>query len=355
MLMKEINLGFHKKKAICFDTKAAMNQHILLLGKSGSGKSTEAQKIILELSRQQRTVLIFDIHSVAAEEQIFSAFRDGFKAKSHEINAYRDGISCNLFQPLVFADGESEKQPDAVEAVVNMLSRTVKLGSKQRIILRKALFSVINNGSYVANGFASIDFALSEFGTADAESVREKLYPLTAHNIFREGDLFIQKEKINLIRLNRFDLETQAVVTELVLSYVWRLAVSSKFRDDGLFIFVDEFLNLPLAKGCAIDQILAEGRKFNINLILTAQQLDLRPSSAAQQWLMQSGLILLFQPGMTQAHTLAKLIGQDAVKEWTKTLSELECGEFIAVGDLTVDGIPIKKPLRISSKTDRAN
>lgn len=176
MLMKEINLGFHKKKAICFDTKAAMNQHILLLGKSGSGKSTEAQKIILELSRQQRTVLIFDIHSVAAEEQIFSAFRDGFKAKSHEINAYRDGIFCNLFQPLVFADGESEKQPDAVEAVVNMLSRTVKLGSKQRIILRKALFSVINNGSYVANGFASIDFALSEFGTADAESVREKLY-----------------------------------------------------------------------------------------------------------------------------------------------------------------------------------
>lgn len=352
MSVQRLNLGKHNSKTVCFDTKTAMNQHILLLGKSGSGKSVEAQKIILELSRQKKTVLAFDIHSVLSEEQIFPAYREDFKANSHEINAYRDGISCNLFLPLVFADGESEKPLDAIGAVVDVLSRTAKLGSKQRSVLRKAIYSVADTGRYLAEGFAAIDFALAEYGTADAESVRDKLYPLAVHNIFRPGNLFIQEGKINIIRLSRFDLATQAMVVELVLSYVWRLAVSSPFRDEGLFIFVDEFLNLPFSKGCAINQMLAEGRKFNVNLILATQQIDLKSSSVAQQWLMHSGLILLFRPCMTQANALARLISPDAVKDWAQMLLELNRGEFIALGDLTISGIPTKNPLRVSANVD---
>ena len=348
--MKAVELGKYGGKKVCFDVETAVNQHVLLLGKTGSGKSVEAQKIILELAKQGKTIVILDAHSVVAENQIFYAIRETFMSYVHEIEAYDNGIPCNLFTPITFADGQKEKQVDTVGAVLDMLSRAKRLGSKQHATLRKALGNVVEQDTYEIDGFAAVDRALAKIGTEVAETVREKLYPLTIHNVFRAGDLFVRDGKINIIRLSKFDLETQDIIVEVVLAYLWRLATISQFSENGLYIFADEFQNLPSGKGCALGQILSEGRKFNVNLILATQQVTLEANNVIQQRIMQSGLILFFQPNTSQISAMAKLIEPQRTDAWLFTLQTLEKGEFVAFGPLLVNGVSIRKPLKVDAR-----
>lgn len=347
-----IDLGDYKNKVVCFDSETALNRHILILGKSGCGKSVQMQRIISDLSQQGKTLVVFDMHSVASKEQIFPLFRDVIEKNSCEIDAYHNGISCDLFLPLTFPDGGVEKKIDTVGAVVDVLARAVKLGSGQRAVLRKAVSHVANTGEYNKLGLWAIDCALAKEGTVAAEAVREKLYQLTAHNVFRPGKLFLERGKINIIRLSRFDLETQRVVAELLLSYFWRVAVTSKFSKDGVYLCVDELQNLSSGKESALNQMLVEGRKFNTNLILATQQFEPKSTSLVQQKLMQCGLILLFQPNTAQAGILAKLVDSNDVKSWTKILQTLGKGEFVTLGPLTVNGVSVSKPLKVSAKIE---
>lgn len=92
MELKPVELGICRNSRLCFDTLSASNKHMILLGKPGSGKSVQTQKIMLELCRQKKTVLLFDIHSVAAEEQIFPGYRAEFMQHVHEVDVYESGI-----------------------------------------------------------------------------------------------------------------------------------------------------------------------------------------------------------------------------------------------------------------------
>jgi len=347
---KPISIGRCGKNTVYFDTGRAPNRHILVTGKTGSGKSVEAQKIILETAKQGGTVVIPDIHSIAAPEQIFDGIKDEFSSFIHDTDAYRDGIPCGLFSPATFPDGEEESPVDTAGAVVDMVSRSIKMGSRHRNALRKATNKVMETGGYEDGGFASIDGALENIGTREAEDVRDKLYQLTAHNVFRPGELFIQEGRINIVRLSKFDSQTQEAIAEMLLSYLWRLAASSKFKEGGLSILADECQNLLSGKGCALNRILTEGRKFNLNLILVTQELLSKPYQTARQQLTQSGLTLSFQPGTEQVKAIARLIDADNAKEWAAILNSLGRGEFVAIGSLSVGSVPVERPLRVSAK-----
>ncbi len=348
--MQSIELGKHKNRGVVFDTCHSVNNHILLLGKSGSGKSVQAQKIILELSRQKKTVVIFDLNSVIATEHIFPIYRTEFIDNIHEIDAYDSGIHCELFQPVTFSDGTKEKLVDTVGALVDVLSCAGKLGIRQRAVLRMAIAAVLEEGKYETDGFQSVDEALAEIDTSYAEAVREKLYQLTAHNVFRSGKFFIENGKINVVRLSKFDMDTQKFIAEVLLSYMWRMATVSSFRQDGLFVFLDECHNFMTGEKCTVNKILSEGRKFSLNLILATQGLWYKAQSVTQQKLMQCGLVLFFRPDMSQLYAQAKLISAEDVKDWVMVLQKLSIGEFVALGSLTLDGIPVEKPLKVSSR-----
>ncbi len=71
MKYKKIYLGKSNGVPVYFDMQEAPNKHMLLIGSSGSGKSVQAQNIILNLARQGETVVVLDIHSVFSKEQVF--------------------------------------------------------------------------------------------------------------------------------------------------------------------------------------------------------------------------------------------------------------------------------------------
>ena len=71
MGQKKIYLGQNNNLDTYFDLEAASNKHIIIFGATGSGKSVQAQNIILDIARNGGTVVVLDIHSVFSKEQIF--------------------------------------------------------------------------------------------------------------------------------------------------------------------------------------------------------------------------------------------------------------------------------------------
>lgn len=349
MEYKKIYLGKSNGVPVYFDTQETPNKHMLLIGSSGSGKSVQAQNIILNLARQSGTVIVLDIHSVFSNEQIFHAYRQDLEMYLNEIDVYNTGIPCDLFAPVKFPDGTLEKPADTAGAVTEVLARTTVMGAKQKNILRKAAEAVLNKGLYGKYGIRALDYELGSNCTSAIEEVKDKLYTVTAHNVFRPGGSFIRQGKINVIRLGKFDLMTQEIISEMVLSYLWRMAAASGFKENGLFIFADEFHNLISGKRCALNQIIAEGRKFNLNLILATQQFPSKTQQAAQGF-MQSGLVLLFNPCAEQLNATARFTDPGNVKKWVEILQSLKKGEFVASGSLVLGNTRYSKPLKTSNR-----
>ncbi|MCI9080454.1 MAG: ATP-binding protein [Lachnospiraceae bacterium] len=345
----KIYLGKSNCIPVYFDTQEALNKHMLLIGSSGSGKSVEAQNIILNLARQGRTAVILDIHSVFSDGQVFKAYRQELGEYMNETDVYNNGITCNLFTPVKFADGTFERLEDTTGAVTEVLARTTKMGAKQKNILRQAAESVLNKGLYERYGIKALGCELAINNTSAAAEVKDRLYTLTAHNVFRPGGSFIKQGRINVIRLSKFDLASQEIISEMVLSYLWRMAAAGSFNRNGLFVFADEFQNLVSGKRCALNQIIAEGRKFNLNLMLATQQLPTGTQQAAQGF-MQCGLVLMFKPCTGQLNAAARFIDPGNTKEWAKILKSLTQGEFVASGSLVLGNARYSKPLKTSNR-----
>lgn len=346
----KIEVGRERRgQKVCFNIREAVNKNVAIYGAPGVGKSVEIQKIALEIIHRGATALMFDHHQVLDDREIFWKYKQEFTSFMHEISAYEAGIPCDLFEPITYPDGGQEHPMDAVCAAVDAFDRALKLGSAQKAVLRTAIAQMAEGKMYGIEGFKAIDKVLEDMDDPTSTKLRDKLYPLIIHNVFCPGNFFIQEGRINVLRLSKFDLATQDIVAEIVLAYIWRLAATNYFKRNELFLFVDEFQNLPSGGRSSLAQMLSEGRKFGINLILATQQLPRSNATVVQQRLMQSGLILYFRPSTDQIRAAAKLIDPEKAQAWMKVLQGLGKGEFVASGTLEISGHQVKYPLRVSA------
>ncbi len=86
----------NKDKKVYFNTDISMNNHMLLLGKSGSGKTVQAQKLMIEIVKQGGTVVAVYMHQTLSRNQIFWKYKEDFNKYLTEIDAYQNGICCNF-------------------------------------------------------------------------------------------------------------------------------------------------------------------------------------------------------------------------------------------------------------------
>lgn len=349
--MKEmlINIGKCFEKPVCIDTRKTMNQHILFLGESGTGKTVEGQKIICEIVKQGGTVLALDMHHCLDDDEIFRTYKEAFYTSKIEIDARIEGVRCRLLEPMSFMNGTVEDEWCVINSITDVIKRVLRFGVNQEIILREALYSAKKEKLYEKEGIRCLDKILARSEEKLSMHVRERMRLLTMPNIFRPGDGFVRKGKINVLRISDFDLGTQEIVAELVLSFLWRQANALLYRDEPLYIFVDECQNLPTGKTSSLSRIISEGRKLGLHLILATQQISLGTLTVMEQRMQQSGTILYFRPDMMSAERIAKMIDREKYKRWTCILRELKCGEFIGIGALSVNGIQAEKALIISS------
>lgn len=344
-----LDVGKYKGKTVTTNDQNMKNRHICVIGGTGSGKTVECERLICSAVKNGETIVALDVHGTLAEDQIFPLYKETFREYVNEIDVHKNGIPCKLFSPVKYLDGSSEDLIDIVGAITDIISDAIHTGSAQNSELRKAVRFVIEEKSFDKLGFAAIDKALESAGNKTAEILRDKLYFLTAHNVLISGDEFISSNKINVFRLSKFDLKTQTVIAELILSYIWRLANAEQFKQNPIYVFIDECQNMPAGKDNALAQMLSEGRKFGINLILATQMILQGTTSAVQQRMSQCGLMLYFKPAANRVNLTAKLIDSVRDSEWARLLRTLGKGEFIADGNFLIDGKEKNGALKVSA------
>lgn len=348
-IVEKIDLGKNGTYPVYWDLKRSVNSHVALIGASGSGKSVQAQRIICEIVKAGGTVLVIDSHAAFTDDQIFEKYRECIDKYRNDINAYETGIPSHLFAPVRFADGTLEKKIDTVGAITDVISRSLKFGVKQRATLRTAVEYVMNNDLYKEEGFEAIGAGLENNGDKTSAEVCERLLPLLKHNIFRDGDGLIVDNKINIVHLSKMDLTSQAVVSELLLSHIWRMANAEQFKERNLFLFIDECQNMDSSSDGPLAVMISEGRRMGVNLILATQMILQGTTNSVQQRISQCGLILYFKPASNRVALTAKMINPINESKWLMALKDMKVGEFVASGAISIMGRSVSYPITVSA------
>lgn len=342
-----LELGIYLNKSV-FTSEQTENHHIVILGKSGSGKTVMAQKLMLEIVEHGGTVLTFNSHCVLEDDQILNNYRTAWGIFAQSVDAYREGIGLPLFSQVCFSDGLREEPWDMVQSVVEALAAPINLGCKQRAALERACVSVASAGAYLSDGIAAIGEALQTDSSVASFEVINKLKPLFCRNVFYHSDDFLKPNRINVIHISKFDIFSQNMIEEMLLSYLWRLANAGIFKKKAIYVFIDEFQNLPCGKRATMGRFLSEGRKMGVNIILASQTLE--KGNTVMEKLMQASTCLFFKPAASDLSKIAKLISTENAKIWLSELASLRVGEYILNGAYTLSGKEFNTPIRVDAR-----
>lgn len=330
-------------------SKNAFNSSLLLTGLSGSGKTWKLRKLEKSLAESGEHVLVLDYHGT---HQSLDSDEEEFLVRRMKVD--EEGIPLGLFTPLSLPNGSWENSEDVANEIVKNFSYiNGGLGSKQAATLRRAAAQAYGIHGHFSNDLRALDFALQEMERNDsiAADLREKFWTVFHYGNFYAGENFLESEKVNIYDFNAFDLETQKGLIELLLGTVWRYACRyGQISNQNLFIICDEFQILNLGKNGILAQILREGRKFHIGLILATQTLS-GFSKETKALLEQVATRMYFRT--TPAEALRQGIELDANNKeiMRNSLLHLRRGQCIVSGLLSAEnGSEISKPLILAAE-----
>jgi hypothetical protein len=145
------------KKDVYWDSftptpKKLANQHVLIVGKSGAGKTQSAAVFITELLKAKVLSVIFDFQGEYIDSKLANADDQTFlECTKAEVLDAADGIDVN---PLEVPDdphtGNKQNFMKVVYQVTTSLGRIFGLGDIQRTILRDAI-----GQAFMVNGFVA--------------------------------------------------------------------------------------------------------------------------------------------------------------------------------------------------------
>lgn len=137
MGMNSIALNQGRREPVVWDTAKLINGHVLIMGKSGTGKTFTLKKMLTQMSQQARLrVHVMDVHGDIDLEGASTV-------KFSEATPY--GYNPLTINPDPDFGGVRKR----IQSFIAALNRTgYRLGSKQEAVLRNIL-----NDLYAANGF----------------------------------------------------------------------------------------------------------------------------------------------------------------------------------------------------------
>lgn len=311
------------------------NKSIVISGISGTGKSVRICDLENQIVADGSTVIALDLdgsHPVSnGEENVISACEDGIALKFLNVEM--------LTKP-------ANEAPMYISEIADLLLSATKAGDRQKGTLRQAIKWALKNRKKFDSDFEAIEMGLEEIGTEKALGVRDKIWPLLKCDIFRESKKEIQKGKINIISFEGIDSDLKVVLSEVFLKNLWKEAQIMK--TNKITIVIDEFQHLLLSKKSMIVQLLTEGRKYGLDVILATQSLA-RFSKDTLVAINQAAVRLYFRPALNETKTLALQIDGLNVERTILMLKQLKIGESVAIGNLEFAGRHMDRPIVIKT------
>lgn len=106
-------------------------------------------------------------------------------------------------------------------------------------------------------------------------SLEYKFFPIfSGVRVWSQNRFSLEKGKIQVFDVNGYSPNVQRLLAELIIAVIWRW---QRIKRDGaacpVYIVCDEFQLLSLKKDSVLSQIMREGRKFQVSLLLATQTL----------------------------------------------------------------------------------
>jgi len=297
--VKEINIYLGKNVVkgddVCWNPyisspRRLTNQHILVVGKSGSGKSESTKALIYELAHQGVPTIIFDYQG----EYAYGDFYDAVKPQVFNV---MDGLPINPFELPV--DPHTGKKVRPIEVVYSLADtlNTVFSGSGdiQLGILRESIkecylqqcFDMQNESTW-NNEPPTLEMlsAVLESWVADrgvqVKNLLVRLQPLFESGIFRQDqvafsfdDLF---KKTSVIRMTSGIKDLMLAASRFLLEKIYSaMLMKGMSKSLRVMVCVDEAHKL--CGDDTITSLIKEARKYGLGIILSSQETrDFHPS-----------------------------------------------------------------------------
>lgn len=308
--------------------KKLTNQHVLIVGKSGSGKSETTKALIWELTQHEIPTIIFDYQGEYAEGDFFDAVHP-------QVFDVMDGLPVNPFELPI--DPLTNKRKSPLEMMFRLADtlNTVFSGSGdiQLGILREAI-----DECYIQLGFNLRDPATwdrdpptldmlsavlerwSEERGAQVRNLQVRLQPLFKSGIFQQGragfsfdDLF---KRTSVLKMTSGIKDLMLAASRFMLEKIYSaMLMSGQSKSLRAMVCVDEAHKLCGDE--TVTMLIKEARKYGLGVILSSQETrDFHPSVFAN-----TGTLICLALEDADATVMARYLGlvdksaQKAAKE----------------------------------------
>ena len=311
------------------------NGHLLVLGKSGMGKTFYICRKVEEEVENGHFVMLFDFSSSYSNKELEKA-KFKYPGKIDILNPMQDIIHVVI----------SER--NFIVTILDALIKSLYIGSYyQKKLLKEAIETAKNDNDTIS--LTDIKYCLEDMYDEDRDTDSKKnianlltrLEPYSGiENIIFSGE----EEKpdkdhekpIALIQLSDFPEFQRKFLTVFLSEIVWEQIRTGWWLGLDIVIF-DEFQFMPIKTGTGLSSMLREGRKFGLAVYLSSQIIGNYDVEEVDT-LMQCSNILFFRPAIRDIKKTANMISPRNPMVWKEILEELQIGEAILKGVYTING-----------------
>ncbi len=250
-------------------------RHTLIIGGSGSGKTTTAKKIITSLARKKYNgyIVVFDWHreyTAISSKYNTKIYKPGKPGKT---NISIPPINCNT----------------DLETTLQIIESSLQLTPPQAYMLAKITEKICEN----KNTATFLDLLKIIENEKERTSIRSELEVMQAlyrriYTLARGQGLFLfsNEDKINKILINTnnkpsiiiIDLSTiinvklRVIYTSIMLKTIFEYKSLYLIKDPILMV-IEETHNLLQYNNTILDQMVAESRKYDLGFIIIEQSI----------------------------------------------------------------------------------
>lgn len=310
------------------------NEHIIITGISGSGKSVRIMDIEQHIINDRGTAIAIDMDGTHIENEDLDY---------QHICAQEDGLDLRILDMSRVNEGK-ETMTNLKEYIIETICPRQLRGACQLAAVRKAVEFALCNRSEFSSDMEAIAYGLKEQEEAAALGAYNHLCPILEGDIFRKSSKKILEGKINVISLKGLNPKTQKRIVEIFLGVMWRQMRIEGRSEKKITLILDEFQNLDFYPGSTLFQMLTEVRKYGVNLILSTQTLTIF-SKKELAIINQAATKLFFQQSSTDLKKVSELIETGHKDKWISALSRLRIGQAVTVGKLEIGGRQLHQPV----------
>ena len=307
-----------------FDNGKNLNQHMLITGQSGSGKSCFLQNLISQSANQRITTVVF-------HQQGIIPYCDN--AEVVDIYKLKAGLKCFEDDNL-----DSTKIADRITSALRLTRNQRDIIDENYEIYLDERTKRTNNALCSVGDFIELVLSDKNAFPGITSSILRKLKTLkdlsSSPDDFIDWSEYEGKTVILDFSGNNSDSLWYECFTELYMQDLF-LYRQKRFAEavgvSPMIIVCDEFQNMNMNPNAAMDRILREGRKYGIALWMASQLVQSSQVSRIKQITDQSAMKIYFQTGTERGRKIANILGRTAAErsELQNTLRSLEQREFV--------------------------